>query len=129
MSCCGQHRALAASGKLDFPVGNENHKSPLERCVFCAEKHLSYASRLAAEWGYETPNRQIIIGEMVAAQNHLCADHPMLAEKIRDARHRIQRRRESEVDWHPLLTEIDRLAAAEAKRILEESNQPTKKES
>lgn len=127
MSCCGQHRAYLASGKLDFPVGNENHKSPLERCVFCAEKHLSYASRLAMEWGYETPNRQIIIGELVAAQNHLCADHPMLAGKIRDARHRIQRRRETEVDWKPMLAEIDALAAAEAKKILEQQ-QTDKKE-
>ena len=39
----------------------------------------------------------------------------------------IQQRREAEVDWMPMLEEIDRLASAEAKKILEEE-QTNKKE-
>ncbi len=71
-------------------------------------------------------NRQRIIGELTAAALHLYKAHPELAESIRSARHLIQQRREAEVDWISLLDEMDALAVAEAKKLLEE--QTNKKE-
>lgn len=76
--------------------------------------------------GYVPINRQRIIGELTAAALHLYKAHPELAESIRSARHLIQQRREAEVDWISLLDEMDALAVAEAKKLLEE--QTNKKE-
>ena len=39
-------------------------------------------------------------------------------EYIRAARHIIQKRRESERDWNPLLMEIDRLVTKELKKTI-----------
>ena len=131
MSCCGKHKKAAVS-----VAGNENTSSagvpvddgviyPETGCVMCAEKHLSTAYALAGEAGYVTPNRQRIVGEMTASALHLFMEHKELAGSIRDARHLIQQRRENEVDWHPLLTAMDALAAAEAAMISKQ--QPTDK--
>ena len=79
----------------------------------CAEKHLSTAFALAGEAGYVPINRQRIIGELTAAALHLYKEHPGLAEDIRSARHLIQQRKESEVEWAPLLEGMDSLASAE----------------
>lgn len=98
---------------------------PAEGCELCAEKHLSTAYALAGEAGYVAINRQRIIGELTAAALHLYKAHPELAESIRAARHLIQQRREAEVDWNPLLAEIDAMATAET---LEDTIQTTKKE-
>lgn len=115
MSCCGQHRLEHGGG--DYPAGNEHYKVPTEPCVFCAEKHIGTAKELARENGYETPNRQAIIGQLVAAGWHLYKDHPELAAKVRDIRHLIQWRRESEVDWTAICAEIDALATAAAEEL------------
>lgn len=119
MSCCGKHAFKAkSSAKSEKP--KDYFIGPYEPCVFCAEKHLSDALDLARECGYETPNRQAIIGALGSCARHLWTENRATAEKVRAARHLIQRRREAEVDWNPLLAEIDALAAAEAKKLLED---------
>ena len=106
--CCGQHGKANDSGERVKPL------YPATQCVFCAEKHLSYANALAEEAGYVAINRQRIIGELTAAALHLYKEHAELAEKVRTIRHLIQQRREAEVDWHPLLTAMDWTATAAA---------------
>ena len=83
---------------------------PDEPCLFCAEKHISTAMQLANECGYEVPNRQKIIGELVLAQWHLYRDHYSLAEKLRDIRHLVQSR-ESKIGsaWADVCSEIELL--------------------
>lgn len=71
--------------------------TPTEPCIFCAEKHFSTALSLIQEVGYESPNRQSIIGEIVLAQWHIYRMDYHLAEDLRDLRHLIQNRRETEV--------------------------------
>ena len=115
MGCCGQH--AKSRGKADVPLAKSALTFPDEPCVFCAEKHLSTAWRIGKECGYESPNRQMAIGELVAAQWHLYREHLDLAKKIRDARHLIQWRREIEVDWAPIIAEINSLCDAEAARL------------
>lgn len=123
MACCGQHKGGDESSVRVPPI------YPATGCELCAEKHLSTAFALAGEAGYVAVNRQRIIGELTACALHLYKEHAELAEKVRAMRHLIQQRREAEVDWNPLLAEIDALAAAEAKKILEEqTNNQTQKE-
>lgn len=123
MACCGQHKGGDESSVRVPPI------YPATGCELCAEKHLSTAYALAGEAGYVSINRQRIIGELTACALHLYKEHAELAEKVRAMRHLIQQRREAEVDWNPLLAEIDALAAAEAKKILEEqTNNQTQKE-
>ena len=131
MGCCGKHKAAGeekAPAESIGAVGDRARFSiyPSEGCVMCAEKHLSTALALAGEAGYITPNRQRIIGELTACALHLYKDNADMAEKVRAMRHLIQKRREAEVDWTPMLAEIDGMAAAEAKKLLEE--QTNKKE-
>jgi len=121
MACCGQHKGGDESSVRVPPI------YPATGCELCAEKHLSTAFALAGEAGYVAVNRQRIIGELTACALHLYKEHAELAEKVRAMRHLIQQRREAEVDWMPMLAEIDALAAAEAKKILEEK-QTNKKE-
>lgn len=109
MSCCGGHTKSGRGTDSPFYI------APEEPCVLCAEKHLATAYALACESGYATPNRQRIIGELVAAQWHLFREHGDLAMKIRAMRHLAQRRNEEKIDWLPALAEIDRIAAAEAR--------------
>lgn len=72
-------------------------KRPEDPCLYCAEKHVSTAMQLIAESGYIGMNRQRIIGELVLAQWHIYRlDYPT-AVALRDIRHLIQNRRESEV--------------------------------
>ena len=120
MACCGQHKGGGDSSVRVPPI------YPATGCELCAEKHLSTAFALAGEAGYVAVNRQRIIGELTACALHLYKEHAELAEKVRAMRHLIQQRREAEVDWMPMLAEIDALTAAEAKKILEE--QTNKKE-
>jgi|BioPla2DNA2_1021312.scaffolds.fasta_scaffold09058_2 hypothetical protein len=110
MSCCGE-RHKDENGRI-APV------YPATQCVECAEKHISLASALAWEFGYAAPNRQRIIGELGAAALHLYKRWPSMAQMCRDARHIIQKRRESELDWNPLLMEIDRLVTKELKKTI-----------
>lgn len=111
MSCCGKHRKNAALPPGPRKVAEGIY--PAEGCVMCAEKHLSTAFALAGEAGYVPINRQRIIGELTAAALHLYKEHPGLAEDIRSARHLIQQRKESEVEWAPLLEGMDSLADVE----------------
>lgn len=111
MSCCGKHRKITAHPPGPRKVAEGIY--PAEGCVMCAEKHLSTAFALAGEAGYVPINRQRIIGELTAAALHLYKEHPGLAEDIRSARHLIQQRKESEVEWAPLLEGMDSLASAE----------------
>jgi hypothetical protein len=114
MTCCGQHRK--GGGKADYPTSKEHYIVPTEPCALCAEKHISTAYALAQECGYAPVNRQRIVGELVACQWHLFKDHANLAELVRGIRHCVQRRREAEVDWHPILTAVDFIAAKEAEK-------------
>ena len=125
MSCCGKHRNAAPKGAPASKTAPGIY--PAEGCELCAEKHLSTAFALAGEAGYVAVNRQRIIGELTACALHLYKEHKELAKKVRAILHLIQQRRETEVDWMPLLAEMDALAAAEAKKILEEE-QTNKKE-
>ena len=118
MGCCGHYKG-------GLPGKNATHKTrPEEPCVSCAEKHVATAWTFATERGYEHANRIYVIGELVAAEKHL-AD-ASVRERVRAIRHLIQQRREAEVDWTPMLAEIDALAGQEATKILEE--QTNKKE-
>lgn len=106
---CGCGKSGKNSPRADAPG-----IAPTEPCVFCAEKHLATAYALAQESGYVPLNRARIIGELVASQWHLWRLSLPLAEKIRDVRHLVQRRKESEIDWPPLLSEMNELASREA---------------
>lgn len=122
MGCCGKHKAAGeekAPAESIGAVGDRARFSiyPSEGCVMCAEKHLSTALALAGEAGYITPNRQRIIGELTACALHLYKEHAELAENVRAIRHLIQQRRETEVDWMPLLAEMDALATAAAEEL------------
>jgi hypothetical protein len=106
--CCGQHGKAPNGGARVPPI------YPATGCAMCAEKHLSLAFALAGEAGYVPVNRQRIVGELGAAALHLFKDHAELAEKVRAARHLIQERREADVEWEPLLIEMDALASKQA---------------
>ena len=121
MSCCGKHAFKAkSSAKSEKP--KDYFIGPYEPCVFCAEKHLSDALDLARECGYETPNRQAIIGALGSCARHLWTENRATAEKVRAARHLIQRRREAEVDWMPMLAEMDALATAANENVKPEES-------
>jgi hypothetical protein len=116
MPCCGKHlesrkAAVPVAGPkaIDAPR-TERTIVPYEQCIFCAEKHVSDAWDLCREWGYEFPNRQTIIGALGSAERHVMVLWKPLAEMIRAARHLVQQREESKIDWTPLLKEVDRLA-------------------
>ncbi len=111
MPCCGQHRG--PGGRRLLPIDGPSTISPTEQCLFCAEKHLSTAYALAMESGYETPNRQRIVGELVSAQWHLFRTDYSLAEIIRAARHAIQMREETKVEWAPMLAAVSALVETE----------------
>lgn len=124
MPCCGHHR-IARTVKTETGIDVSAPKMPrdgfeilpYEPCAFCAEKHLSDAWDLSRECGYETPNRQTIIGALGSAERHLFLNWRPLAGKVRAVRHLVQMRNESKIDWKPLLAEIDALATAEARKI------------
>lgn len=107
--CCGKKtkQGEAKEKPVDYFI------RPAEFCVMCAEKHISTAFALAAEVGYECPNRQRIVGELSLAALHLWDGQRKLAEDVRSLRHSIQHRDEIAADWHPILTAIDWLVAAE----------------
>ena len=128
MGCCGKHKrreptTIAAESAERKGRPSDYFIGPAGGCVLCAEKHISTAYALACEVGYETPNRQRIVGELTAAALHLYRDHREIAEKARALRHLIQQRREGEVGWAEVLADVDRLAAAE---VLEMSKEETK---
>lgn len=110
MGCCGKHKKAAAAGTVNVAAAPETGLYPHTGCVLCAEKHLSTAYALAGEAGYVPVNRQRIIGELTAAALHLFKEHAEMAERVRGMRHAIQTRREADVNWNPLLAEIDELA-------------------
>lgn len=113
MCCGGKHKSERTAAKRERPA--DYFLTPFAPCVLCAEKHISDAWDLARECGYETPNRQTVIGALGSAARHLWSDHREFAERVRAFRHQIQLRQESGLDWRPILTEIDVLAAAEVK--------------
>lgn len=95
--------------------------SPIEGCLYCAEKHLATAASLARELGYIPINRGYVIGEIVAACWHLNGTKIKkaieLADKLREFRHKIQNRTDDQVctDFDPYLKEIDELITEESK--------------
>lgn len=112
--CCGKHNERRPDhAKLEggFKV------LPNEPCIFCAEKHISDAWDLCRECGYEFPNRQTIIGALGSAEKHLFENWRPMFVKVRMARHLAQLRREFEIEWEPILREIDRLASEAAKAL------------
>ena len=136
MPCCGHHKVLRTvkdAGGNDVPAPKIPRDGfdilPYEPCAFCAEKHISDAWDLSRECGYEFPNRQTIIGALGSAERHLFARWRPLAEMVRAARHLVQLRKESEIDWMPILKEIDELANEAAKELKAEElkNKKTEK--
>ncbi len=117
MGCCGEHRKLIAKdGSLalaDRPTRPVPIK-PVDQCALCAEKHLATAYALAQEGSYSGVNRARVIGELVCCQWHLYGEHKELAAKVRDIRHLIQHRRDSEVNWSPVLAEINEICSRDA---------------
>jgi hypothetical protein len=111
MGCCGKHKKSTPAKAAPVALARKGAIFPGEGCELCAEKHLSTAYALAGEIGYGAVNRQRIIGELCAAALHLHNDHAETAGRIRDFRHLVQQRREAELDWNPLLAEIDALAS------------------
>jgi hypothetical protein len=113
MACrCKKHQigATASADPLE-PVADYN-TLPDEPCDICAEKHFSEAFRLAFERGYETPNRQIIIGELLLAVRHCYRPHRELAEKLRELRHQIQLRREPpHQEWVSVCADFEKILA------------------
>ena len=109
--CCGKHLEKRANAKASGAI------YPNTQCALCAEKHVSAAYELSRECGYETPNRQAIIGHLTLAATHLYKSNRELAELVRTVRHAVQNRAEAAIDWLPLLAEIDALATAEAKNL------------
>ena len=107
MGCCGKH--IKRDGKDAPNADTPKPIAPAEECVQCGEKHLSTAYALAQERGYETPNRQRIIGELVLAQWHIWKKDLKLAEAMCAVRHLIQYGKIAEVDWMELLTGMDAL--------------------
>ena len=124
MSCCGNHefrvlKPIERPGPLAVDSPREERTiAPYEPCIFCAEKHVSDAWDLSRECGYETPNRQTIIGALGSAERHLFVLWRPLAERVRAVRHLVQLRREGEIAWGPILAAIDEAASAAAKKIL-----------
>ena len=107
MACgCAKHR----THKSDPP---DRTTLPDEQCVFCAEKHLSYAHELSVEFGYVPKNRQRIIGQLSAAEWHIWKTNEVIAEKIRDIRHAVQARNKV-IDWGDILAEMDAIATKES---------------
>lgn len=110
--------ACSCTKKLPGAIDAPHLIRPDEPCLFCAEKHLAAAMQLANECGYEVPNRQKIVGELVLAQWHLYRKHYSLAEKLRDIRHLVQSREESKIGtaWTEVCFEIDSLVQIENKK-------------
>ena len=103
--------ACSCTKKLPGAIDAPHLIRPDEPCLFCAEKHLAAAMQLANECGYEAPNRQKIVGELVLAQWQLKKKNYSLAEKLRDIRHLVQSREESKIGtaWTEICFEIDSL--------------------
>lgn len=114
MNCCGKHKSSQAGGLPDI----ERKILPTDECLLCAEKHFSTAYALASESGYEGPNRLSIIGQLCLAQWHCFRADPGLAGLMRDIRHLVQQRRETEIDWGPAATAMNLAAAAEAAKLM-----------
>lgn len=112
--CKEKNQRDTAHAHLDSKLLAMNSStSPIEGCLYCAEKHLSTAAALGRELGYLKINRGYIIGEIVAACWHLNgtnrSDAIALAEKLRVFRHQIQSRTEDDkcLDYDSYLKEID----------------------
>lgn len=107
-----QHDTSYAHSKL---LSFNANTTPIEGCLYCAEKHLATAASLARELGYIPVNRGYVIGEIVAACWHLNGTNLekaiQLANKLREFRHQIQSRTDDKSceDFEPYLKEIDNL--------------------
>lgn len=110
MGCCGKHKR--GHGLPD----RAERILPTDECSLCAAKHLATAFVLAQERGYEAVNRAWIVGELCLAQWHLWYDNLKLASNIREIRHLIQQRRERDVDWNPVLQEMDEVVKTELEK-------------
>lgn len=124
MSCgCGKHKDR--NGR-QMPEIDAHDILPSEPCVFCAEKHLSYAYHLSKEVGYSQPNRDDIIGALVAAQWHVHPFSMPIAKALRVIRHQIQERKEADVDWLPVISAMDTLVTSTIREISAASPPPTR---
>lgn len=96
---------------------------PDEPCIACCEKHFSQAWDWATEGGYVAVNRQKIIGALASAQAHCWQNHPELAQKLRNLRHRIQAREEIRVpEWESIAEDIEDLIERDRIRKAERGN-------
>jgi len=123
MGCCGHFKELREIRRAGTSVPDRQETiAPSEACIFCAEKHLSTAWRLATERGYGGINRLAIIGELVLAQWHIFETDEALAKSIRAMRHIVQQRRKEKIIWDAPLRRMNELAAAEAEKIGKEKS-------
>ena len=111
--CCGNHKTvkvLDGSPAQTPLVDSANHLiRPAEPCVLCAEKHLYTAWALGREFPYMPVNRATIVGELCLCQWHLVTFDLPLAQKVRDMRHLIQKRKEGDIKWEAPILEMDSL--------------------
>lgn len=122
--CKEKNQRDTSYAHIDPKILSFNAKtSPIEGCLYCAEKHLSTAAALARELGYIAVNRGYVIGEIVAACWHLngtkIPEAISLADKLRDFRHKIQNRADDKEcqDFAPYLEEIDKLINTEKTKL------------
>ena len=71
--------------------------------------HIAAAHCLATECGYESINRNMIIGDIALAQLNIYKEDYAFAEKLRDLRHGIQNgKNPSHEDWKAALEKAAR---------------------
>lgn len=76
---------------------NESHSVPVGQDIKKSELAFCVAWRLAEECGYISINRNLIIEKLTMAQIYCYQIDYELAKKIRDVRHLIQYRKETEI--------------------------------
>jgi len=115
--------------KHNEPIGLHAHGGtwPTDFCLYCAEKHLSYAACFAREHGHEKDNIGFVSGELGGAELHLAAgpeEAKKLAERIRELRHAVQTSRTAPLDqdFVPLLREVAALIDADIAANQSKSN-------
>ena len=79
--------------------------------VLIGEVHLCAAYRLAFEVGYMVPNRQMIIGDLALAREHLARYDYGLNTQLRELRHRVQTTKAADVNifWTYVCGSLDGL--------------------
>ena len=72
---------------------------------------FSSAMILSQQMGYESLNRNQIIGNLALCQHYLYRNNYQIATELRDVRHLVQNNKQRQIiyDWYPLCNKIDKL--------------------